>query len=284
MPHVNRRRIETLVAALVAVGAGIVGIANREGGRSLGPKFVTLERIASLKNPVFLTQPPGPGGQLYVAQAGGAVRVISNDRLLRRPFLNIGKQVSSRGVRGEPGMSSIAFSPDYPRTGLFYVSYTDPSNALVVAQYQRSADDPLLADPRSGRTVLSGPTGTSTSPPVTAGRGAIHSEPRRISISSEGRSSASTRPQPTTRSRRTIRWSALPAGTRSGPTACAIPAACRLTAPPTRSPSPTRARTDSRRSTTCRSPDREERTSGGRRSRRSRRSMVGSHAATPCFP
>jgi Glucose / Sorbosone dehydrogenase len=154
MPHVNRRRIETLVAALVAVGAGIVGIANREGGRTLGPKFVELERIASLKNPVFLTQPPGAGGQLYVAQARGAVRVISNDRLLRRPFLNISKQVASRGIRGEPGMASVAFSPDYPRTGLFYVSYTDRSDTLVVAQYQRSADDPLVADPRSGRTVL----------------------------------------------------------------------------------------------------------------------------------
>jgi hypothetical protein len=154
MPRVNRRRIETVVAALVAVGAGIVGIANREAARALGPKFVTVERIARLKNPVYLTQPSGPGGQLYVAQAEGKVRVISSDRVLRRPFLSIGDQVNSRGVRGEPGMASIAFSPDYQRTGLFYVSYTDRSNALVVAQYQRSAGDPLVADPRSGRTVL----------------------------------------------------------------------------------------------------------------------------------
>jgi glucose/arabinose dehydrogenase len=154
MPRVNRRRIETVIAALVAVGAGIVGIATREAARSLGPKFVTVERIAQLKNPVFLTQPPGPGAQLYVAQAEGKVRVISSDRLLRRPFLSIGDRVKSRGVRGEPGMASIAFSPDYQRTGLFYVAYTDRSNALVVAQYQRSADDPLIADPRSGRTVL----------------------------------------------------------------------------------------------------------------------------------
>ena len=154
MPQVNRRRIETAIAALVAVGAGVVGIANREASRSLGPKFVTVERIARLKNPVSLGQPSGQGAPLFVAQAGGVIRAISDDRLLRRPFLDISDQVDTHGVRGEPGMASIAFSPDYQRSGLFYVSYTDKRNALVLAQYQRIADDPLVADPDSGRTIL----------------------------------------------------------------------------------------------------------------------------------
>lgn len=163
MPKVNRRRIETLVAALVAVGAAIVGIANREAARELGAKFVTVERLARLKNPVYLTQPPGSGAPLLVAQAGGAVRVISdNDHLLRRPFLNIRDEVGARGVRGEPGMSSIALSPDYQRTGRFYVAYTNRRNALVVAGYRRSAGDPLVADPDSGRTILQIPEPTTT--------------------------------------------------------------------------------------------------------------------------
>jgi glucose/sorbosone dehydrogenase len=153
MPKVNRRRIETFVAALVAVGAGIVGIANRETARSLGPKFVRAERIAQLKNPVFLTQPPDAGPQLFVAQAQGTVRVISDDRLLRRPFLNIANRVDAHGIRGEPGMASIAFSPDYQRSGLFYVAYSD-ARGLVLAQYRRSTADPLVADPGSGRTIL----------------------------------------------------------------------------------------------------------------------------------
>jgi hypothetical protein len=153
MPQVNRRRIETVIAALVAVGAGIVGIANREAARSLGPKFVTVERIARMKNPVFLTQPSSSGAPLFVVQAGGAVRAISDDRLLRRPFLNLGNRVDSNGVRGEPGMASIAFPPDYQRTGLFYVAYSR-RDALIVAQYRRSAADPLLADHDSGRTIL----------------------------------------------------------------------------------------------------------------------------------
>jgi glucose/arabinose dehydrogenase len=149
----NRRRIETLIATLVAIAAGTVGL-TRHQQRTLGPKFVALERLALLKNPVYLTQPPGQGSHLYVVQKGGAVRVISNDHLQRRPFLDIRALVKAHGVHGDPGMASVAFPPDYARTGLFYVAYTDHRDALVVSRYSRSAADPLVADPGSGHPVL----------------------------------------------------------------------------------------------------------------------------------
>src|SRR5215213_2388456 len=128
----TRRRIETLIAALVAIGAAVVGLATREQ-TTLGAKYVALDRIARLKNPAYLTQPPGPGSDLYVVQKGGAIRVISGDRLLRRPFLEIRNLVEAHGTRAEPGMSSIAFPPDYERSGVFYVAYTDHRDGLVVA-------------------------------------------------------------------------------------------------------------------------------------------------------
>ena len=149
----NRRRIETTIAALVAIGAAIVGLAVSEH-RTLGPKFVGLDRIARLKNPVFLAQPPGPGSDLYVVQKGGAVRIIAEDRLLRRPFLDIRALVEAHGVRSEPGMASIAFPANYVRSGRFYLSYTDHRGALVVAEFQRSATDPRLAEPGSMRALL----------------------------------------------------------------------------------------------------------------------------------
>jgi glucose/arabinose dehydrogenase len=149
----SRRQFETFVAALIAIGVGIAGIAIQEG-RTLGPKFVTVQRIASLTAPVYLTQPPGPGSQLYVAQKRGAVRIIANDRLLARPFLDIRRLVKADGPGGDPGMASIAFPPDYERTGRFYVSYTDHRNALQVDEFRRSADNPLVADPTSRRPIL----------------------------------------------------------------------------------------------------------------------------------
>jgi glucose/arabinose dehydrogenase len=149
----NRRRLETLLAASVAVVAAIVGIAIREE-TTLGAKYVALDPLARLENPVFLAQPPGPGSDLYVVQKAGAVRIIAGDHLLRRPFLDIRHLVESHGARGEPGMASIAFPPDYERSGLLYVAYTDRGGALVIASYRRSADDARLADPGSGREIL----------------------------------------------------------------------------------------------------------------------------------
>jgi hypothetical protein len=152
-PAVNRRRIETVIAALVAIGAAIVGLTANEG-RTLGAKYVAVQRIARLKNPVYLTQPPGPGSQLYVVQAGGAIRIVADDRLRDLPFLDIRRQVKARGIRSSPGMAAVAFAPDYPRSGLFYVTYTDHRNRLVLASYRRSLSDPLLADPASGRVLI----------------------------------------------------------------------------------------------------------------------------------
>jgi glucose/arabinose dehydrogenase len=149
----SRRQIETFVAALVAIAAATVGIVVQEG-RTLGPKFVTLQRIARLREPVYLTQPPGQGSRLYVVQKRGAVRIIANDHLLARPFLDIHRLVKHNGPPGDPGMASIAFPPDYARTGRFYVSYNDRQDALVVDEYRRSAGDPLVADPSSRRPIL----------------------------------------------------------------------------------------------------------------------------------
>jgi glucose/arabinose dehydrogenase len=155
----SRRQIETFIAALVATGAAIVGIAVQEG-RTLGPKFVTLQRIARLRQPVYLTQPPGQNSRLYVVQKRGAVRIISNDHLLNRPFLDIHRLVKHNGPGGDPGMAAIAFAPDYARTGRFYVSYNNRQDALQLDEYRRSAADPLVADPSSRRPILTIPEPT----------------------------------------------------------------------------------------------------------------------------
>ncbi|HEY6638891.1 MAG TPA: PQQ-dependent sugar dehydrogenase [Solirubrobacterales bacterium] len=155
----SRRRIETFVAALVAIGAAIAGIVVQEG-RTLGPKFVTLQRIARLSEPVYLTQPPGQNSQLYVVQKRGAVRIIANDHLLARPFLDIHRLVRHNGPGGDPGMAGIAFPRDYARSGRFYVSYNDRQGNLQVDEFRRSAGDPRLADPSSRRPILSIPEPT----------------------------------------------------------------------------------------------------------------------------
>src|SRR5918994_1957620 len=149
----SRRQTETLAAALVAVAVGIVGLSSGTE-QLLGPKFVVLERVARLKRPAYLSQPPGPGSQLYVVEKTGRVRILNNDRLQQRPFLDIKRRVKSSGKGDEQGMLSLAFPPDYPDSGHFYVAYTDRRDALRVVEFRRSAEDPLVADRGSARTVL----------------------------------------------------------------------------------------------------------------------------------
>src|SRR5829696_3113448 len=134
----SRRRIETVVAALVAIAAATVGIAVQEG-RTLGPKFVTLERVAALREPVYLTQPPGQNARLYVVQKRGAVRIIDDDRLLARPFLDIHRLVDSSGPGANAGMAAIAFAPTYGRPARSNVPSTAPRDALKVTESRPSA-------------------------------------------------------------------------------------------------------------------------------------------------
>src|SRR5215204_2822694 len=156
----RRRQIETIAAALVAVAVGIVGLSTGEE-KALGPKHVALQRVAHLKKPIYLTQPPGPGSQLYVVQKTGRVRIINNDRLQARPFLDIRRSVKTSGKGDEQGMLSIAFPPGYRATGFFYVAYTDRRDALRVVEFRRSEADPLVADPSTARLVLRIPQPTT---------------------------------------------------------------------------------------------------------------------------
>jgi glucose/arabinose dehydrogenase len=95
-----------------------------------------------------------------VVQKRGGVRIIDDDHLLPRPFLDIHRLVKHNGPAGDPGMAAIAFPPDYARTGLFYVSYNDRGDALQVDEFRRSAGDPLVADPSSRRAILTIPEPT----------------------------------------------------------------------------------------------------------------------------
>jgi hypothetical protein len=156
----TRRRIETLAAALVAVAVGIVGLSSG-ADVLLGPKFVVLKRVARVEKPIHLAQPSGPGSHLFVVEKDGRVRVITNERLQRTPFLDIRRSVKSSGKGDEQGLLSIAFSPDYAETGLFYVAYTDRRDALRVVEFSRSAQDPLVADPTSARVVMRIPQPTT---------------------------------------------------------------------------------------------------------------------------
>src|ERR1700750_1681684 len=57
----------------------------------------------------FVQDPSNPAIQ-YVAEQGGAIRVVQNGTVLATPFLNLASSIASGGERGLLG---LAFPPNY---------------------------------------------------------------------------------------------------------------------------------------------------------------------------
>jgi glucose/arabinose dehydrogenase len=86
-------------------------------------------------------------GRLFVLEQRGRIQVIQEGNLLPQLFLDISDRVGSSG--NEQGLLGIAFHPDYPANGYFYVNYTDLQGDTVIARFTVSPDNPNQALPGS---------------------------------------------------------------------------------------------------------------------------------------
>ena len=136
--------------ALIGVLA-VIGLASRDEPRKdlISPQ-VKLVEVGSFEQPVFVTSPPRDE-RLFVVERTGRVWVVARGKRLALPFLDLSDRVSARGF--EEGLLSLAFAPDYARSGLLYVDYTDLRQQTVVEEFRRSPN-PNVADRRTGRPVL----------------------------------------------------------------------------------------------------------------------------------
>jgi len=149
-----------LVALFLALTLPACGSAKRPeaGGRASsrphsganGDRWgVALKQIGDFDEPTYVAAAPGYPKLLFVVEQAGRVEVLRDGRRLRRPFLDIGDLVSSGGERG---LLSIAFPPDYRRSGRLYVYYTDNAGNIRVDEFRRSSA--TRAARASRRTVI----------------------------------------------------------------------------------------------------------------------------------
>ena len=82
---------------------------------------VRLRSIGNFDAATYVTAPPGDRRRLFVVEQAGTIREVLDGRKLAKPFLDIRSQVQSGGERG---LLSMAFAPDYAKSGLYYVYYT----------------------------------------------------------------------------------------------------------------------------------------------------------------
>ena len=151
-PCVPRRLVlALLLAAPALLGPGTTPSAAGGGG-SPGLDDLRLERIGRFERPVYVTSPPGEPDRLFVVEKAGRIRVVSSGNELDQPFLDISSRVGSRAL--EQGLLSMAFGPDYERTGRFYVYYSDNSGHIRVDEFHRSDGSPNRADHGTRRPIL----------------------------------------------------------------------------------------------------------------------------------
>jgi glucose/arabinose dehydrogenase len=123
-------------------GGGSASTGDGRGGVGLDP-------VGEFDSPVYLAQPRGEHA-LYVVEQTGRIMRVAGDR---RPevFLDLSREVTTGS---EQGLLSVAFAPDYRRSGRLYVDYTNRAGDTRVVEYKRSKRDETRADPRTARVVL----------------------------------------------------------------------------------------------------------------------------------
>ena len=99
-----------VVLCLMAMVAPAMAATPRQG-------FVETTVVTGLANPTAMAF--APDGRLFVAQQGGAVRVIRNGALLPTPFVTV-----SVNAAGERGLLGIAFDPQFTSNQFVYIYYT----------------------------------------------------------------------------------------------------------------------------------------------------------------
>src|SRR5688572_9367172 len=107
-----------LAAALALLLAGVATPADA-GVDPRGLRLTVTKWIGGLADPIAFDHAPGETSRMFVLERRGTVRVVRNGVLKATPFLDIRDRVNTSG---EGGALSIAFQPDYHRTGHFFVS------------------------------------------------------------------------------------------------------------------------------------------------------------------
>lgn len=119
---------------------------------NLAPAAVELV-VGGLDQPVRLVAPEGDS-RLFVVQRNGLILLFDQQGTSLGTFLDLRSQTTADGERGLLG---LAFSPDYPASGRFYVSYTNLQGDSRIARYSVSGTDPNRGDPASAEILLAVP-------------------------------------------------------------------------------------------------------------------------------
>jgi glucose/arabinose dehydrogenase len=107
--------------------------------------------VESLDQPLLVTNAGDGSDRQFIVEQGGRIRIIRDGELLPEPFLDVSEIITAGG---EQGLLGLAFHPEYPTNGRFFINYTDLEGDTVVAEYQSDSAEADVASPASARVLL----------------------------------------------------------------------------------------------------------------------------------
>jgi len=130
---------------------------------------ISFEPVAEgFSQPLLILGAGDGSGRLFVAEKGGALKVIRKGEVDPELFLDFTDAVSTESERGLLG---VAFPEGFAEHGRFYISYTDGSGSSVISRFMaedervdRSSETILLRTPQpyanhNGGHIAFGPDG-----------------------------------------------------------------------------------------------------------------------------
>jgi glucose/arabinose dehydrogenase len=152
------------LAALASLSLLLVSFATRSATLPTG--FAETRVVTGLASPTAMAI--APDGRIFVAQQGGALRVVRNGALLSQPFLT-----ASVNPSGERGLLGVAFDPNFASNNYVYVYYTTSGSPIHnrVSRFTASTSNPDVAVAGSEVQLLNLPALSSA---TNHNGGAIH--------------------------------------------------------------------------------------------------------------
>ncbi len=123
--------------------------------QSYAQPVVSLESFATgLNKPVNIKH--AGDDRLFVVEQDGFIRILNIDGTLNTtPFLDIESKVGGSGNIGdERGFLGLAFHPNYPTNGFFYVNYTNTAGNTIVSRFSVSSASSNIVDASTEQILL----------------------------------------------------------------------------------------------------------------------------------
>jgi glucose/arabinose dehydrogenase len=111
------------------------------------------EVVRGLARPVALVAAPDDARKrlFIIEQHKGQIRILENGKLLGKPFLDVGKDISTGE---EQGLLGLAFHPRFAQNGKLYINYTAGDKDTHIVEYTVSPTDPDAVDASTRRDII----------------------------------------------------------------------------------------------------------------------------------